>query len=106
MPTTLPFRKFIFFAGVVCASVFLSFLIDDNLGPGWPTNVIRNWQEYGFFNLHGKLVYNAGGSDVSAHPQVYGGMSPVSLYPVLFATRIFSWTGLNIESFHIALLIV
>jgi hypothetical protein len=99
-------RKLIFFAVIIGAAMALSYLIDDNLEWGWPTNVIRNWQEFGFFNLHGMLVTNPGGFQAKTHPEVYKGMSPVFLYPVYFAAEIFSWTGLDTQAFHILLLAV
>ena len=87
----------------VGAALVLSFLIDDNLGVAWPTNVVRNWQEFGFLNLHGQMVSNAGGFDVTEHPEIYGGMSPLCLYPAFFATELFSWTGLDTLAFHMLL---
>jgi hypothetical protein len=98
-------RRLLFFVIVIMAAMVLSYLVDDNLGWGWPTNVIRNWQDFGFFNLHGKLVANAGGFQATTHPDVYKGMSPISLYPVFFATKLFGWTGLGISSFHLILLL-
>ena len=94
----------IFFAiAVVAAAMVLSFLIDNNLGMSWPSNVVRNWQDFGFLNLHGKLVYNPGGVGATSDPQVYKGMSPVCLYPVYLTLKIFSWTGLGTMAFHILL---
>jgi hypothetical protein len=96
-------RKILFPVLAIGAAMVLSSLIDDNLGSGWPSNVVRNWQEFGFFNLHGQLVYNAGGFEAIQHPEAYKGMCPISLYPVFFATEIFGWTGLGTLSFHILL---
>ena len=97
------FQKGLFFAAVIGAAMFLSFLIDDSLGLGWPTNVVRNWQEFGLINLHGQLAYNAGGFGVPEHLQLYKGMSPVCLYLPYVVTKIFSWTGLDTLSFYILL---
>ncbi|HTV43080.1 MAG TPA: hypothetical protein VMF08_21120 [Candidatus Sulfotelmatobacter sp.] len=96
-------RKFPFAVLAVGAAMVLAYLIDDNLGVAWPTNVVRNWQEFGFLNLHGQLVANSGGFEVAQNPKVYGGMSPVCLYPAFFATQLFSWTGLDTLSFQILL---
>lgn len=82
---------------------WLQYLVDDGLGTGWPHTVVRNWQQFGFFNLHGRLVTNSGGFEALSNPVIYKGMSPVSLYPAFFATQIFGWTGLGTLSFHILL---
>ncbi len=84
--------------------MFLSYLIDDNFGLSWPNNAVRNWQEFGFLKLHGRLVPNPGGYDAIEHPESYNGMSPFSLYPVFFAAKIFGWTGLGTQAFHVLLL--
>jgi hypothetical protein len=98
-------RKILFPVLAIGAAMVLSSLIDDNLGWGWPSNVVRNWQEFGFFKLHGQLVSNPGGFEATTLPDVYKGMSPVFLYPVFFVTKIFSWTGLGTLSFHLVLLL-
>ncbi len=105
MKAGLSFGKIIFFLGVIAGAMLLSYLIDDNLEIAWPTNVLRNWQEYGLMNLHGQLVYSVGGYQALDHPQIYKGMSPVFLYPVFFATKIFSWAGLDSLVFHILLML-
>src|SRR5207249_6259301 len=46
----------------------------------WQHNVLRNWNEYGFFQLHGKLVQNPGGHDAVDHPEIYTGHRAASLY--------------------------
>src|SRR5471030_1823827 len=97
-----PSKIFLILAVIGC-SAWLQYLIDDGLGIGWPQNVVRNWQQFGLFSLHGKLVTNPGGFEAAANPDVYKGMSPVCLYPAYFATQIFSWTGLGTMSFHILL---
>jgi hypothetical protein len=99
------FKRLSFSLFAICAAMVLSTFIDDNLGWSWPTNVLRNWQEFGFFQLHGRMVYNPGGFDAIAHPETYGGMSPVCLYPVMFVTEAFGWTGLGTLAFHILLAI-
>ena len=95
MQPALPLRKIIFFAAVFCAAIFLLYYEDDNMGTSWPTNVVHNWLQFGFLNLHGQLVYNIGGFDIAEHPSVYPGMSPVSLYPAFLASKIFEWSGLD-----------
>ena len=79
------------------------YLIDDGMGISWPQNVLRNWQESGFFTLHGKLVTNPGGFQAVTHPDVYTGMSPIFLYPVYGVTQIFAWTGLGVVPFQMLL---
>src|SRR5262249_14344989 len=83
------------------SSLMLMYLIDDGLEIGWPHHVIRNWQDFGFLNLGGKLVTNPGGFDVTSHPDVYKGMSPVSLYPAFIATKLFGLTDLGTMPFHL-----
>lgn len=90
-------------AVVVVGSATLLHLIDDGLGIGWPQNVIRNWQDFGFLQLGGKLVINPGGFEVTSHPDIYKGMSPVSLYPAYFTMKLCGWTGLGTMSYHILL---
>lgn len=98
------FQKILFTLFALGAAGYLLFLVDDNLGLGWPNNVIRNWQEFGPDKLHAELVYSPGGYDIADHPLVYKGMSPVFLFPVYVATQMFSWMGLDTLSFHILLL--
>ncbi len=88
---------------IVSGCALLLYLMDDGLGVTWPQNVVRNWEQFGFFNLHGKLVVNPGGFEATTNPEIYGGMSPVCLYPVYLALKLFGWTGLGTMSFHILL---
>ncbi|HUE37584.1 MAG TPA: hypothetical protein VMO20_09350, partial [Candidatus Acidoferrum sp.] len=88
-------RKVVFFVAVFCATIFLLYYVDDNLGTGWAVNVVHNWLQFGLLNLRGQLVYNPGGFDIAAHPIVYKGMSPVCLWPAFLASKIFAWTGLD-----------
>jgi hypothetical protein len=106
MQTASPFRSFLFIAAVTVAAAILLSLIDDNMGLAWPTNVMRNWQEFGPGSLHGQLVFNPGGFEATTQPQIYRGMSPVFMYPVYLVTQMFSWTGLDTLSFHIVLLLL
>ncbi len=105
MQARSPFRNLLFVAAVAVAAVILLSLVDDNLGMAWPTNVMRNWQEFGLRPLHGQLVYNPGGFEAATHPQIYKGMSPVFLYPAYWVTQLFHWTGLDTLAFHIILLL-
>lgn len=95
--------KIFLILAIIGGCAWLQYLMDDGLGTGWPQNVVRNWEEFGFFNLHGRLVTNPGGFEAVTDPKIYKGMSPVCLYPAYFAAQIFSWTGLGTMSFHILL---
>ena len=97
-----PFKIIIVLAAVI-GCVWLEYLIDDGLGMSWPSNVVRNWQQFGLFNLHGQLVQNPGGFEATTNPDIYKGMSPVCLYPAYFITQFFAWTGLGTMSFHLLL---
>ncbi len=53
----------------------------------WTHNVLRNWEEYGFFKLGGRLVYNPGGHDAITSPRIITGHRAASLYlPYLVAS--------------------
>jgi hypothetical protein len=47
---------------------------------GWPSIVMRNWHEQGFWHWGGKLVSNAGGLDAGETPFVYPGHQPYFLF--------------------------
>lgn len=93
--------KTILVLAVVAGCAWLQFLLDDGVGSSWPAVVVRNWQQFGLFELHGKLVTNIAGFGAVASPVVYGGMSPVCLYPAYFTAQIFAWTGLDTMAFQI-----
>jgi hypothetical protein len=95
--------KIITVAFVITCSALLIYLVDDGLGMGWPQNVVRNWQQFGLFKLRGQLVFNEGGFEALTRPEIFRGISPVSLYPPYAATELFGWTGLGTMSFHILL---
>jgi hypothetical protein len=97
-----PAKKVIFFAAVFFTTVFLLYYVDDNLATAWPTNVVRNWLQFGILNLHGQLASNPGGYDI-AHPNVYKGMSPVCLYPAFLVSKIFQGSGLEMLPFQVLL---
>jgi hypothetical protein len=65
----------------------------------WTQRVVRNWREFGFFNLHGKMAYNVAGEGLPAHPLVYAGHRPVCLYPACLASWVFG--GENCLAFHL-----
>ena len=93
--------KIILILAVIAGCAWLQYLLDNGVGSGWPAVVVRNWQEFGFFHLHGKLVTNIAGFEAVTSPMVYSGMSPVCLYPAYFTTQIFAWTGLDTMAFQI-----
>jgi len=51
---------------------------------GWAHSVLRNWGEYGFFNLEGRMITNPGGYDVLGDPQYYTGHRPHVLRAAYF----------------------
>ena len=66
----------------VMGAAWLTTLVDDGLGVGWVQVVVRNWEQFGFSNLHGKLVYNPGGFEAESQPKIYAGHRPASILPV------------------------
>ena len=46
---------------------------------GWPTIVMNNWHEYGYWQLHGQLVANPGGLDSGEAQFIYPGHRPFFL---------------------------
>jgi hypothetical protein len=93
-------RKGVFVVATVVASTWLLWLIDNGLQLGWPPIVLRNWQEFGLWTMHGALVTNPGGFEATTQPDIYGGMSPLYLYPIYFCIQAFRWTGLDTLPFH------
>src|SRR5277367_5272828 len=73
---------------VVAGSAWLTTLVDDGLGFGWTHDVVRNWGQWGFFNLHGKLVMNPGGFQADTDPRTYSGHRPLSLYPYFLTQKL------------------
>src|SRR5687768_11918922 len=71
----------VFCALLLAGNSVLLWLVDRNVNVDWPANAIRNWQDYGFFNLGGRLVVNPGGVGLPENPSIYPGHSPNSLYP-------------------------
>jgi hypothetical protein len=74
---------------IVAAASWLTTLVDNGLGLVWTENVVRNWEQDGFFKLHGQLVYNPGGYQVDTQPQIYPGHRPASLYPFFLVQTVF-----------------
>jgi hypothetical protein len=74
---------------LLAGAAWLTTLVDDGLGLIWPHNVVRNWDEYGFFNLHGKLVTNPGGFQAATDPEIYAGHRPLSLVPYFWTQKLF-----------------
>ena len=99
-------QKVVFVLATILASAWSLWLVDDGLSSGWPTNVLRNWLQFGLLPLHGSLVQNPGGFEIATHPDIYYGMSPLYLYPVFFCTKAFEWTGWGFMPFHILLAVL
>lgn len=81
-------------------SAWLTTLIDDGLGEGWASNVIRNWEQFGLFQLHGKMVQNPGGFQAETHPNYYAGHRPASLYPAFGCHHLLTAIGLESLGFY------
>jgi hypothetical protein len=89
MPT-LHAKKFLICLAAISGCLWMLYLVDDGLGIGWTDNVVRNWEDFGFFHLHGQLVMNPGGFEIATNPVIYPGHRAMSLYPVFICTRIFA----------------
>lgn len=76
-------------------AAWLTTLVDDGLGLDWAQRAVRNWEQYGFFQLHGKMVCNPGGFEVDTRPDYYPGHRPASMYPVFFCYHLFAILGLD-----------
>jgi hypothetical protein len=97
MPNHSPMRKtsiFILLAAVVGAA-WLTTVGDNGLGLDWPHVAVRNWEQYGLFNLHGKMVINPGGFQADTNPEIYQGHRPASLYPVFWCHHLFDSIGFS-----------
>ena len=81
--------RIILVALVLVGASWLTTLVDDGLGMVWTHNVVRNWEQFGFFKLHGQLVENEGGYQVDTHPEIYAGHRPASLYPFFLTQKLF-----------------
>ena len=85
--------RLVIFILAVALSGWLVTVVDEGLASGWTFNVIRNWQEDGFGQLHGRLAANPGGYDVVSHPEIYGGHRAASLYPAFVCAELLPWHG-------------
>jgi len=77
---------------VAVGTAWLTTWVDNGVGIGWTFSVLRNWEQFGFFNLHGKLVHNAGGFQVNTNPEIYAGHRATSLYPAFLLYHLFGAT--------------
>ena len=84
----------------VMGTAWMTTWVDDGMVPGWTHGVVRNWEQFGFFNLHGKMVSNPGGFQVETHPVYYAGHRPASLYPVFICHRLLGATGLGFLAYY------
>lgn len=78
---------------VLAGGSWLTTLVDDGLGVDWAHNVVRNWEQFGFFKLHGELVYNPGGYQSDSQPEIYAGHHPAGLYLVFAVQKILPGAG-------------
>ena len=79
-PTTRFFKPLAVF--VILASLHLYFythLPEPRRDGGWPSIVMRNWHETGYWPLHGQLVANPGGLEAGDEPFIYPGHRPTFL---------------------------
>lgn len=67
--------------GLVNVLSFLQQMPDHDL-TGWDARVLRNWHEYGYGRLHGRVVINPGGIAPGEGVQVYPGYRGFSLLPL------------------------
>jgi hypothetical protein len=88
---------------VLAACGIALYLADGNLACEWRHNVVRNWEQYGFLTLKGKLVTNVGGYEALTKPEVYPGHRPACLYPAFFVKQLFAWTGAGNMAFYLVL---
>ena len=77
-------------AGLLLANALQQYMADNDLGIGWPHNVLRNWEQLGWRALGGQLVVNPGGNDGLQQPEVYPGHRALSLYPPFLVGWLFS----------------
>src|SRR6185312_8216571 len=82
------------FVMILLGSVIIFSFVPEATKDGvWTHNVLRNWEEYGFFKLHGRLVYNPGGQDVLTQPKIYTGHRAASLYPAYLTGHLTGGAG-------------
>jgi hypothetical protein len=78
---------------VLAGASWLTTLVDDGLGIVWTHDVVRNWEQFGFVELHGQLVDNEGGYQADTNPHIYAGHRPASLYPFFLVQLLFHGMG-------------
>ena len=81
-------------------AAWLTSQVDNGMGPGWAHNVVRNWEQFGFFNLNGQMVVNPGGFQADTKPEIYPGHRPASMYPAFFCHHLFAATGLGFFAYY------
>lgn len=67
--------------GLLNVLLFLQQMPDHDL-TGWDARVLRNWQEHGYRELHGRVAINPGGIAPGEDAQVYAGYRGYSLLPL------------------------
>jgi hypothetical protein len=87
-------------------NAILHYFADDNYSNGWPSNTVRNWEQYGLFALKGKAITNPGGFEALSHPQVYAGHQPMGLYPIYLARQLGSWAHADSLPFYFIFTVV
>jgi hypothetical protein len=85
---------------VAVAAAWLTTRLDGGMGIAWTQNVVRNWEQFGFFNLHGQMVVNSGGFAANTKPEIYPGHRAASLYPVFVCHHLLAATGLGFTAYY------
>jgi hypothetical protein len=60
---------------------FYTHLSETRRDGGWPSIVLRNWHDYGYWQMHGQLVVNSGGLDSGEEQFICPGHRPTFLIP-------------------------
>jgi hypothetical protein len=81
-------------------AAWLTMLVDNGLGLTWTDMAVRNWEQYGLLDLHGKMVCNVGGFQAETNPDYYPGHQPTSLYPAYFCYHLLAATGLEFLPYY------
>ena len=92
---------------LLVGSVLLFCLVpESSRSGGWTNNVLRNWEDFGFAKLQGKLVSNPGGFEVFDRPQIYAGHRAYCLYPSYVIGHIFGGAGSVLLPFYLLLAVL
>src|SRR6266508_4090490 len=109
-PVTMKMRRYALFETITVAIIILagSTVIYRTFPEAtkdgvWTHNVLRNWEDYGVFNLRGQLVCNPGGRDVVEEPKIYSGHRAGCLYPSYLVGHFSGGAGQSGLAFHLAL---